>query len=217
VINKKNVLGKTPVELGTKDAIHTAIVSVRAAKIIQPGERCGINEFGEAEPTGAKWVGVADPFRDSIARGESFWLLLNQDAVPNVQHVWEHPEIEFGPPKREVVLNKYIEPYSKTLGVTYSQLMDACAEMVKHDRKVSYCGTLTAEQLESAQYEFDWHDLWYEWKNETGYEFENHGSACCPEYDYPDGWLFRWDEATSRAHAAHDPEGVADRRRESQR
>lgn len=30
MINKKNLLGKQPFELGVKDAIHTAIVSVRA-------------------------------------------------------------------------------------------------------------------------------------------------------------------------------------------
>lgn len=30
MINKKNLLGKTPDELGAKDAIHVAIVAVRA-------------------------------------------------------------------------------------------------------------------------------------------------------------------------------------------
>ena len=28
-------------------------------------------------------------------------------------------------------------------------------------------------------------DIWYEWTNETGNEFENVGSECCPEYNYP--------------------------------
>ena len=34
--------------------------------------------------------------------------------------------------------------------------------------------------------------MWYEWANESGYEFDNHGSECCPEYAYPDDVPFEW-------------------------
>jgi hypothetical protein len=89
VINKKNVLGKAPFDLGTKDAIHVAIVAVRAGQLVQPGQRCGLNEHREAVPN-EKGVGVADPFvKGPILTGTSFWLLMAQDEVPNVQHVWE--------------------------------------------------------------------------------------------------------------------------------
>ncbi len=37
MINKKNLLGKAPHELGDKDAIHVAIVAVRAGIVITPG------------------------------------------------------------------------------------------------------------------------------------------------------------------------------------
>ena len=181
MINKKNLLGRTPLELNDKDAIHVAIVSVRAACAIEPGTKCGLNEFKEAVPN-SKGVGIADPWRRSLIKtGEVFWLLLNQDEVPNVKHVWEHPTAEFGLPTREVKLNPTLVGYAKDLGVTYEQLMEACEKVVDTGEPVKYPGTKTKEEREDA----DVWDLWFEWGHETNYEFENYGSECCPEYEYP--------------------------------
>lgn len=191
MINKKNVLGKVPAELGVKDAIHTAIVSVRAAQTIEPGQKCLMNNFNEAEPS-AKGIGVADPFRKTnIARGENFWLILNQDEIPNVQHVWNHPTVDFSAPTREVVYPKYLQEDADTLGVTYHQLMEAATHVVETYRSAIYPsnGKLkTQEELDEAY--IDNYEFWSEWSGETGYEFENMGSDCCPEYNYPDTPLF---------------------------
>lgn len=186
MINKKNLLGKRPFDLGVKDAIHTAIVSVRAGGPIEPGTRCGLNEFNEAIPD-AKGCGVADPFLDEItATGQNFWLLLDQDEVPNVTHHWEHPTVKFDPPTREVNRNKYLLRFADDYGVTYEQLMDACASVVKHDKPVKYPGTKTPDEV----LDFEYGDLWCEWRYESGYEFENAGTECCPEYRYPDCSVF---------------------------
>lgn len=187
MINKKNVLGKHPEELGVKDAIHTAIVSVRAGACVQPGQRCGLNEFNEAVPN-PKGPGVADPFlRSPVTRGESFWLLLDQDSVPNVQHVWEHPTVNFAPPTREAQQNKWLAKYADALGVTYQQLMAACDHVVKTDTAAKYPGTKAADELDKAlDEEVDMYEVWSEWAGESGHEFANHGSACCPEYAYPE-------------------------------
>lgn len=193
MINKKNVLGKTPEELGDKDAIHVAIVAVRAAGLIKPGQRCGINEHQEAEPD-EKGIGVADPFmKRAILTGQWFWLLLAQDQVPNVRHVWDHPKENFAPPTREPELPSGLESMAKDLGVTFHQLIEACQQVVDSDKKgwgeyssVPYPGTLKGEALEEAMENIDRYDLWSEWSGFTGHEFENQGSACCPEYQYPE-------------------------------
>jgi len=185
VINKKNVLGKEPHELGDKDAIHVAIVAVRASHLIKPGDRCGLNEFGEALRQAAG-VGVADPFRrEPIARGQSFWLLLDQDAVPNVRHVWDHPSVSFTPPTREPVFNRSLVQIAGELKLTYQQLMDACAECVRAGNPVAYVGPLSEAELTSALDRLDKYELWSEWSEESGHKFENSGTVCCPEYDYP--------------------------------
>ena len=192
MINKKNELGKHPHELGKKDAIHVAIVSVRAARPIEPGERCGLNERQEAVPD-RKGPGVADPFLKSrIMVGENFWLVLAQDQVPNVQHVWEHPDVDFSPPTEGVKKNPHLEEHAEALGITYEQLMEACSEAVNTYQRVPYPGNKTEEEIEE---NYDKYDIFCEWADEVGYEFENMGTSCCPEYDYPDT-LFVFEDDT---------------------
>lgn len=183
MINKKNLLGKTPETLGVKDAIHTAIVSVRAGGPIKPGQRCGMNKDREAVADN-DGCGVADPFlKKPITTGDSFWMLLNQDAVPNVQHVWDHPDVDFSPPTREVKRNRAIEETAKAFAVTYEQLMEAAQNVYDNGGDpVEYPGILTPEQFEDV--EWDYYDFWSEWSEETCNEFENEGSGCCPEYRY---------------------------------
>ena len=196
MINKKNVLGKTPQELGEKDAIHVAIVAVRADGVIHAGARVGMNEFGEAFETYRSdkkvGVGVADPFRKNkiIATGEVFWLLIDQADVPNVQHVWEHPKVSFGIPTKEVKYNSYIKEDADSLGLTYQELMDAAAKLVYEDKQSEYKGSLTSDELEEIMEDFEWGEFWDNWSDETGHEFENYGSSCCPEYYHPEDALF---------------------------
>jgi hypothetical protein len=192
MINKKNLLGKTPDELGSKDAIHTAIVAVRAATSMEPGTRCKINKYNEAEPD-SKGVGVADPFlKNTIIRGRPFWLLLAQDEVPNVRHVWEHPTVDFSPPTRDVELNYSIKSAAELFGVTYDEVMKAANSLVYKEKSLPYTGKMTEEQFEEACDNFDRWDFWSEWASETLYEFENQGSVCCPEYNYPEDSLFEF-------------------------
>lgn len=189
MINKKNVLGREPAELGTKDAIHTAIVAVRAGEPLRPGQRCSINNEREAV-CDANGIGVADPFlKGTIIRGQPFWLLLGQEEVPNVQHVWQHPSLEFLPPTRDPQRNKVLCKYADDLGVTYEQLMAAAGSVVQNDRPVPYPGSKSGVEVATAQ-ERLW-DLWSEWSEETLHEFPNNGTECCPEYDYPQTQLFK--------------------------
>lgn len=194
MINKKNILGKEPEEVGIKDAIHTAIVSVRAGAAIVPGQRCGLNEFREAVPN-LKGPGVADPFlKGNINRGQRFWLLLNQTEVPNVRHEWDHPTVDFSPPTRDIVRNASLESFAKLYDVTYDQLMSAAAFVVSNHKSAAYPKKLSEEKYDEIQEaidnEMDEYELWTEWADETLYEFDNMGSECCPEYEHPDCRLF---------------------------
>jgi hypothetical protein len=195
VINRKNVLGKDPEQLGIKDAIHTAIVSVRAGVAMQPGTRCKLNENREAVPD-EKGIGVADPFRKGIiACGRPFWLLMGQTEVPNVQHHWDNG-IDFSPPTVEPKRNPTLVSYAKEFGVTYEQILEAGQYVIDHDSPAPYPknGTKTAEEVEAANERIDKYDLWTEWADEAFHEFDNHGTSCCPEYDYPDDGLFAVNE-----------------------
>lgn len=190
MINKKNVLGKSPSDLGDKDAIHVAIVAVRAGKPIAPGSRVGLNEFSEAVPD-EKGPGVADPFlKSTILTGQSFWLLMAQTEIPNVRHVWEHPDIPFLPPTREAKRNATLQSIADRIGLTYEQLMEACGKINETDQPVLYSGTKTREEVEQEIEDMERYDLWSEWGEENLYDFPNDGTDCCPEYRHPDCELF---------------------------
>jgi hypothetical protein len=192
MINKKNLLGKEPEVLGDKDAVHVAMVACRAGVLIQPGQRCGLNNKKELVPN-PKGPGIADPFRKTpILRGEKVWLLMNQDEIPNVQHTWEHPTVDFSPPSIEASKNATIGSVAEYYGVSYEQVMKAAQHVVKNDTPAKFPNKDWDEKFEIAfsEGDIDSYDFWYEWANETGHEFDNYGSACCPEYNYPECELF---------------------------
>jgi len=186
-INKKTLLGRTPDELGTKDAVHVAIVSLRAAKTLLPAQRITLNENREAIPTSdkKKSFGITDPFRDDkVLRGEVFWAILDMNEIPNVRHDWDHPEYNFTPPTVEKSKNKRLASYADRIKVTYDEFIAACEKCVETGVRTPYSGPLTEAELEDAL--DDRYDIWSEWSDEFLYEFDNNGSECCPEYDYPD-------------------------------
>lgn len=193
MINKHNVLGKQPFELGQKDAVHAAIVSVRTGEPMEPGAKCAINEFGEAVVAVGKnkSVGIADPFlKSTIKRNQWIWLVLNQDEISAVRHDWDHPTFGFSAPTREPVINPWIKSYCDEMGVTFEKLMEAADSIVYKNKQIPYVGTKTLEEIKDYFDDCDSYDFWSAWADESLYEFENQGTECCPEYDYPNLCLF---------------------------
>ena len=192
-INKKNLLGKNPIDVGIKDAVHVAIVSLVAGSAIPCGCRIKLNCDNQAIPArdGDKAsFGVASPWSGRIARGERFWGLMDPDSVAAVEHTWDC-DIDFSVKSKPVTENSTIARYAKDCGVTYQEMLSACNSYVETDRKANYPGTLSEETVEEAVGGY-FYDLWSEWAEETGYEFDNEGTECCPEYDYPDCLPFQW-------------------------
>jgi hypothetical protein len=189
MINKKDFLSQPPIELGIKDAVHVAIVSVRAGQHLSPGDECTMNEHGEAIK--GKGLGVVSPFvRGDVLCGQSFWLMLFSSEVTTVKHEWVHPKFDFKPPTKDIEKNKYLERYAKDLEITYEQLMDACGNAVHNETTTEYSGTLSFEVVED-KWGYIKYDIWYEWADEANYEFANYGTECCPEYETPDFLIFK--------------------------
>lgn len=182
-INKNKFLGQEPVELGQKDAVHVAIVSLRAGLLLKPGQPFNMKD-GEAVPCNRqKSLGVADPFRSgNIMRGDVFWGLMNMDEISSVEHQWEHPDHTFEAPSQPASVNKYLQSYADELQIPYAALIAACNHYMKTSEKIPYSGPLTEDELDRVGS----YEIWSCWADESGHEFQNNGSECCPEYDYPD-------------------------------
>lgn len=197
-INKKRFLGVPPESAGLKDAIHVAIVSVVAGETLKAGQAFELNEHRHAVAARGRnkktLTGVVDPFGDEfINRGEIVWGIVHPDHVERVEHHWE-TDVDFSAPVVPVQQNRLLAKAAELIGVSYSDLMKACASYVKTERPASYTGTLAETTVKTAIRDsyIEIGDIWSEWSSETGYEFYNAGSGCCPEYDYPDCLPFEW-------------------------
>lgn len=84
-------LGETPKDQGYRDAVHVAVIAVKAAKTLKPGLRVSIDKDGIASDGGEE-VGIVDPFlRKPVLKHELFWLYLFPGTVSGMQHHWVHP------------------------------------------------------------------------------------------------------------------------------
>jgi hypothetical protein len=88
-------LGEPPDPSHGRDCVHVAIVPVEAACPIRPGSDVWLTATGQAS-WGVKGeddtVGIADPFlRETIQKGQWFWLVLYPNTITGMRHVWKHP------------------------------------------------------------------------------------------------------------------------------
>lgn len=83
----------------TRDAVHIAVVAVRAAERLLPGERVMLDPDDNQQvmslrgPT-AKPVGIIDPYLppdSSVHAGGYCWLFLMPKAITGLRHEWTHP------------------------------------------------------------------------------------------------------------------------------
>jgi len=84
-------LGQTPKVLGERDAVHVAIIAVRAGEVLARGDKVTV-ENGSAIESSHNPLGIVDPFlEDIIKEGDVFWLVLFPQSVRGMKHHWSHP------------------------------------------------------------------------------------------------------------------------------
>lgn len=88
-----NKLGQPPTEDKGRDAVHIAIISIKAGCNLTRGENVIVDENGDAIPANDKKpCGIVDPFGPfAMKEGEWFWLCLYPQSITSLQHVWQHP------------------------------------------------------------------------------------------------------------------------------
>lgn len=85
-----DTLGGTPPEDAGRDAIHVAVVSAVAERVLLPGQHVGI-ENGKAS-SWPKPIGVVDPYlTEAVPAGGRFWLFIYPRQITGLRHVWSHP------------------------------------------------------------------------------------------------------------------------------
>jgi hypothetical protein len=74
-----------------RDAVHIAVVPVKASWEHKPGERMGVSDDG-TRTDDRRPIGIVDPFLTApVKEGQTFWLFLFQGSVTTLRHEWTHP------------------------------------------------------------------------------------------------------------------------------
>lgn len=87
------LLGKIlPDEVTARDAIHFAVIPVKAGCRLTPGQNVGKLSDGRFGPAAPNNIGIVDPFiQGRVSEDENFYLFLYPNTITALAHHWEHP------------------------------------------------------------------------------------------------------------------------------
>lgn len=87
------LLGKIlPDEVTARDAIHFAVIPVKAGCRLTPGQNVGKLADGRFGPAAPNNIGIVDPFiQGRVSEDENFYLFLYPNTITALAHHWEHP------------------------------------------------------------------------------------------------------------------------------
>lgn len=125
-----------------RDAIHLAVVPVKAGEILLPGNHVVVKD-GVAFYTkvnGPGGVGIVDPFLPrALRKGERFWLVIYPRKITSLRHVWSHPDFpEEAPPeapaneKSKDESMQWLTKFFKSIGIKEHQIDDAIQIASEH-------------------------------------------------------------------------------------
>ena len=109
-------LGELVTEEVERDAIHIALVPVRATETLRPGQHIGLQPGSELfVGKGFKpHIGIVDPFlKKSVKKDDIFYMCLYQNTVTGMRHHWLHPSFSEAPKVIEVAKVKTEEELLK--------------------------------------------------------------------------------------------------------
>jgi hypothetical protein len=74
-----------------RDAIHLAVIPVKAGCVLRAGQYITVND-GVAT-SDHRGPGIVDPFLfGDITEGQNFWMVLRPRIIKSLRHVWSHPD-----------------------------------------------------------------------------------------------------------------------------
>lgn len=86
-------LGEVPAYDAQRDAVHVAVVPLKAGEDLQPGDRVRI-DYGVLHKDDVNCVAIVDPFRKgTISRYSQVWVLMQPNEVTKLRHTWEHYDV----------------------------------------------------------------------------------------------------------------------------
>jgi hypothetical protein len=109
-------------DVGGRDAVHVAVVSVTATGRLTPGQHIGFKGTpGDNAPAGIvdEPIGIVDPFLDAaVQAGQRFWLYLYPRTITSLRHNWTHPKFAdavagqaYAPPSAKLASEQWLRTF----------------------------------------------------------------------------------------------------------
>lgn len=119
------LLGHPPLQQ-QRDAVHVAIIPVRAAEPLRPGQRVFIVEGNRARlSVGDSADGVVDPFlEDDVEKDEPFWLLLYPGTITSLRHEWSHPVFPLAVEGDIAASRQWLEHRAAQFRIDYTEMVE---------------------------------------------------------------------------------------------
>lgn len=122
-----------------RDAIHLAVEPAVAAHTLRPGEDVGFVDGGVGVCDNP--VGIVDPFlKQSVKRGERFWLVVYPRQITSLRHVWSHPKFpEAGTPAPKAAQDpkaeseKWLRDFADRSSFSYAMILEGAEDWLNHE------------------------------------------------------------------------------------
>jgi len=161
-------LGVVPPANSERDAIHVAVIPMRASELLRPAQRVGIVGPSLAGPS-SDVVGIVDPYlTDVVPKDGWFWLALLPGTVQGMRHHWIHPAFEARTIRTEMEESEaWLKDAADRLGVSYVHLISEHSDL-ENDEYIN-----NGEHIRDVWYEIQ-DEFWRHHKIVTGRDVPEH-------------------------------------------
>lgn len=165
-------------KVSKKDAIHIAVLLVKAHRAYKSGETVRIIRDGEGYITSDDEtipnLGVVDPFLvGGVKAGSCFYVFIYPNSVMNMAHTWDHPQL------MDIQAAKArFEEHAKNLEVSYEDLLIAADRANRWDE---YVTQIDSESQRDYMFSIDLTQFWLDYSALTGRkvdDFEHYVYSC---------------------------------------
>lgn len=158
-----------------RDAIHVAILPVKAAEPLVQGTTVKVDNLGRAtHARREEAIGIIDPFLPkAVEMGEKCWVFLFPGTVTGMRHHWSLPAVDGeGLTATRAKSIEWLNQYAAACKIDYDEFIEAVTEFVNNG-----CTSATMEDNFSDYQVTD--EFWTHFKSVTGLVGNGHFWTCC--------------------------------------
>lgn len=108
-----------------RDAVHIAVMCVKAVSTLTSGQHIGI------DGTSNNPIGIVDPFlHEDVKKDQWFWLFLYPKTITGLKHNWTHPAVDRNLEKDSA--EEWLRKYADEIDTGFKSLVQAANDYIEY-------------------------------------------------------------------------------------